>query len=553
MTNYVGQQLGNYRLMRLVGQGGFADVYLGEHIHLNTQAAIKILQMRLIGNGVEQFRTEARTIANLRHPNIVRILDFGIEEANGTPFLVMDYAANGTLRQRHPKGSHVPLASIVHYVKQVTSALQYSHGQKLIHRDIKPENMLLGQDDEVFLSDFGLVLEAQSSSSLSIQEMGGTVPYMAPEQLQGKPRPASDQYALGIVVYEWLSGDRPFHGTFMEITSQHMFVPPPPLYTRVQGVSPALEQVVQTALEKEPQKRFVSVEEFAKALEYACYPANLAPFTSLYRETPSSQAAQSTATQNPPEESSQSGYMVTPPSQTAHPTAMQTPLNQSSSYMITPPSQTAHPTGMRLPLEGSQQSSHTVTPPLQTTKTPMDESSKSTQIFPPQTPSTIILPPQSTSLLTSASAQLSSQIASVSPSTSLPTEPQKIKRNIALRIAIVSLAALTIIGSAILLALFLTPTHDKPGSTPTSPSSPSSTSASRPNSTPHSLGKGAAPIPTSTPNSTPGSLPTPNPTNTPTPASTPTPTPTPNPTNTPTPTPTPNPTNVPSPTPTLIP
>ena len=322
MTNYVGQQLGNYRLMRLVGQGGFADVYLGEHIHLNTQAAIKILQMRLIGNGVEQFRTEARTIANLRHPNIVRILDFGIEEANGTPFLVMDYAANGTLRQRHPKGSHVPLASIVHYVKQVTSALQYSHGQKLIHRDIKPENMLLGQDDEVFLSDFGLVLEAQSSSSLSIQEMGGTVPYMAPEQLQGKPRPASDQYALGIVVYEWLSGDRPFHGTFMEITSQHMFVPPPPLYTRVQGVSPALEQVVQTALEKEPQKRFVSVEEFAKALEYACYPANLAPSTPLYSETPSSQAAQSTATQNPPEEPSQSGYMVTPPSQTAHPTCI---------------------------------------------------------------------------------------------------------------------------------------------------------------------------------------------------------------------------------------
>src|SRR6516162_9314317 len=98
----IGQQLGNYQLIQLLGRGSFADVYLGEHIHLNTQAAIKVLQMRLVGSSMEQFRNEARTIASLVHPNIIRVLDFGVE--NGIPFLIMDYAANGTLRQRHPKG-----------------------------------------------------------------------------------------------------------------------------------------------------------------------------------------------------------------------------------------------------------------------------------------------------------------------------------------------------------------------------------------------------------------------------------------------------------------
>src|SRR2546425_4214923 len=143
MADRVGQQLGNYRLLHLIGQGGFADVYLGVHIHLNTQAAIKVLQMRLIESDLEQFRTEARTIASLVHPNIVRVLDFDVE--NGIPFLVMDYAPNGTLRQRHPRGVSLPLATMVHYVKHVATALQYSHDRKLVHRDVKPENMLLAR------------------------------------------------------------------------------------------------------------------------------------------------------------------------------------------------------------------------------------------------------------------------------------------------------------------------------------------------------------------------------------------------------------------------
>src|SRR5216683_1536762 len=110
MAEHIGRQLGNYQLSRLLGEGGFAEVYLGEHIHLGTQAAIKILHTRLASEDVEQFRTEARTIARLIHPNIVRVLDFGVESK--IPFLVMDYAPNGTLRQKHPKGTQVPLATV---------------------------------------------------------------------------------------------------------------------------------------------------------------------------------------------------------------------------------------------------------------------------------------------------------------------------------------------------------------------------------------------------------------------------------------------------------
>ena len=103
MTSLVDQRLGNYRLLRLLGQGGFADVYLGEHLHLGTRAAIKVLQMRVRNTDIEQFRTEARTIANLVHPHIVRVLDFGAEQ--DIPFLVMDYAPGGSLRQRYPERS----------------------------------------------------------------------------------------------------------------------------------------------------------------------------------------------------------------------------------------------------------------------------------------------------------------------------------------------------------------------------------------------------------------------------------------------------------------
>ncbi|HVB23393.1 MAG TPA: serine/threonine-protein kinase [Ktedonobacteraceae bacterium] len=267
MVDRAGQQLGNYTLMRKLGEGGFAEVYLAEHIHLGTQAAIKVLHTQLSADSMDEFRTEARTIARLIHPSIVRVLEFGIEEK--TPFLVMDYAPNGTLRQKHPKGVPLPLTTIVSYVKQIASALHYAHEEKLIHRDVKPENMLVGRRDEILLSDFGIALVAQSSRLQSTQEVVGTVSYMAPEQIQGKPRPASDQYALGIVVYEWLSGTRPFQGSFTELCTQHMFASPPSLREKMPNISNDVELVVMTALAKDPKARFGTLQAFANALEQA--------------------------------------------------------------------------------------------------------------------------------------------------------------------------------------------------------------------------------------------------------------------------------------------
>jgi len=339
MGDRVGQRLGNYRVIRLLGKGGFGDVYLGEHIHLNTQVAIKVLQTRLVGSNLEQFRVEAQTIARLVHPHIVRIFDFGVED--DIPFLVMDYAPNGILRQRHPKGIPVPAKSIVAYVKQVAAALQYAHDRKLIHRDVKPENMLLGLTGDVLLSDFGLVLIAQSTGSQTTKEVAGTIPYMAPEQINGKPRPASDQYALGIVIYEWLSGERPFNGSFVEIATQHLMIPPAALYGRVAGVSPAMEEVVFTALAKDPQQRYASVQDLAIALEQACERTQAPLPVSPLLMTSSDQSSQPTYVVAPPGQAVQSIVVVSPSSQLSESTYVVTPPNQQGLLdgAITPPQQ----------------------------------------------------------------------------------------------------------------------------------------------------------------------------------------------------------------------
>jgi len=270
MTDPMVEQIGNYRIIRLIDRGGFAHVYLGEHIYLGTQVAIKILNTTLTVDDRNGFLTEARTIAHLVHSHIVRVLDFGIH--NDVPFLVMDYAPNGSLRQQYPRGTRLPLNTTVSYVKQIASALQYAHNHKLIHRDIKPENILLGRDNQLLLSDFGIAVVARSSLSQSTQEVIGTVAYMAPEQVEGKPRPASDQYALAILVYEWLCGELPFHGSLTEIATQQLLTNPPSLREKAPDIPPTVEQVILRALAKGPKQRFSTIGGFAHALEQACQP-----------------------------------------------------------------------------------------------------------------------------------------------------------------------------------------------------------------------------------------------------------------------------------------
>jgi serine/threonine protein kinase len=271
MINQVGQQIGNYRLVKTLGKGGFAQVWLGEHLlHLQEYAALKILTA-LDTQAQQMFLKEAKIIKKFSHPHIIKLFDYTIE--NSIPVIIMDYAPNDTLEKKHPRGQIVPLATILEYLKPIASAIDYAHKQGIIHRDIKPANILIGAKNEVLLSDFGVAATAHRAQTMKTgRDYAGTLCYSAPEQINGAPCPASDQYTMGVIVYQWLSGTLPFPY-------------PAPLRQRVPAISPAVEAVVMKALEQDPIQRFESVWKFAKALELAVNQPSLSAATVLATST----------------------------------------------------------------------------------------------------------------------------------------------------------------------------------------------------------------------------------------------------------------------------
>lgn len=257
-----------YRLLRLLGQGNNSEVYLATHPKFEHPVALKLLHAQTGEREIQRFLTQSAIWSKLDHPNIIHVYDFSLTYS-GIPYLVTNYAPLGTLRQRYPRGSRLPLTDVVKIVGQVAEALQYIHEHQLVHRDVKPQNMLLGAHHEIILNDFGTAIVSYSLFPNAV-DFEGTVLYAAPEQLEGRSLRASDQYALAVMAHELLCGSWPFIGTFEEVTHKHLFELPPSARDKGVIVPLAVEEALQRALAKEPAERFATVQDFADALSESC-------------------------------------------------------------------------------------------------------------------------------------------------------------------------------------------------------------------------------------------------------------------------------------------
>jgi serine/threonine protein kinase len=266
--SYKKKTIGIYKTIGFLGSGASAEVHLAIHRQTRELVAIKLLHAYVTLQDIKEregFLREATVLKQLQYSGIIRVRDFGFDRTR--PYFVMDYASHGSLRKRHPAGSILPLETINLYVQQIADALDYAHA--IVHCDVKPDNILLAENDRLLLSDFGISKVIHTTLSQTTRGPAGTAEYMAPEQFLGKPEPASDQYALGIMVYEWICGTSPFKGEFLRLMDHHQKDSIPSLQSKKADVPAGVEQVIQKALEKDPQNRYPSAKAFAQAFEQA--------------------------------------------------------------------------------------------------------------------------------------------------------------------------------------------------------------------------------------------------------------------------------------------
>ena len=235
-----------------------AERYLGEQQYTHAQALLKIFDAPLAAEDATRFRDEARRLSSLVHPHLVRIFDFGVDAE--TAFLVMEYPPEGTLRDQHPAGTVLPAEQVLRSVQQIADALYYLHDQDLAHGDLRPEHLWLRRQDEVLVGDPLLPSFARPISIVSN-------PYLAPEQAEGSATPASDQYALGAIVFEWLSGAPPEGPAQAQQPDSRL--QRSPLRERLPDLAPAIERTVLKALAPDPVQRFPTLQGFADALQEA--------------------------------------------------------------------------------------------------------------------------------------------------------------------------------------------------------------------------------------------------------------------------------------------
>lgn len=262
-----GESLGPYQVINQAGKGGMATVYKAFHAPTNRYVALKVLpdQLRDDPQFIERFRQEAQTIANLQHPRILPVFDYG--ESHGHMYMVMRYLDTGTLQSRM-RGRPLTLETINRFLEQLCDALGYAHANGVVHRDIKPSNVLVDAHDNLFLTDFGIAkLLERSTQFTATGVMTGTPDYMSPEQAQGqRVDQRSDLYSLGIILYEMLTGQVPFEAeTPLAVILKHISAPLPPPSQLKPDLSPDLERVVLKTLAKQPEDRFATCAELLQA------------------------------------------------------------------------------------------------------------------------------------------------------------------------------------------------------------------------------------------------------------------------------------------------
>jgi len=272
MASLIGKSLGRYQILEQLGEGGMASVYKARDTRLERYVAIKIIRqdafnLNMLDQVMKRFEREAKALAILSHPNIVPVYDYG--EYEGAPYLVMQYLPGGVLNLK--RSTAMPWQEAVQTILPIARALAYAHEHNIIHRDIKPSNILLTDKGLPMLSDFGIakILESSENSTLTAAGMTiGTPDYMAPEQWTGQAGPLSDLYSLGVVLYELVTGRRPYTAdTPVAIMLKHINDPLPDPRLFRPDLPEALEALLLTALAKNPGDRYQSMGEFAVALE----------------------------------------------------------------------------------------------------------------------------------------------------------------------------------------------------------------------------------------------------------------------------------------------